>query len=76
MNNGRRISTDTVQAVAQAELMNNMVKEQIQEWKVGTEKFLNAKSNLISWADKKIPRGALFDLENKNEEFLRNFNIL
>lgn len=68
---GIPISTDTVQAVMQAELQTNVVvKEQIKEWKEGT------KMTDVIWKEKdEVHPSKLFELEDKNNEFLRTFNM-
>src|SRR5210317_1892045 len=73
---GIPISTDTVQAVTNAELQTDVVKEQMRQWKAGTSRFLDAKSTNIEVVPQDdIPQHMIFDLQNEDEEFLRGFNM-
>src|SRR6056300_2119734 len=72
---GIPISTDTVQAITQEELQTDVVKAQMNMWTEGTKKILDAKSSHVSWAKEEIPQSKVFDYENEEEDFLRNFNM-
>src|SRR5210317_309608 len=74
-NSGIPISTDTVQAITQEELQTDVVKAQMNMWTEGTKKILDAKSSHVSWAKEEIPQSKVFDYENEEEDFLRNFNM-
>ena len=73
---GIPISTDTVQAVTQAELQTDVLKDQVSVWKEGTRRVLEAKSTEVIWKPKdEVPPNKIFDLEDEDDEFLRNFNM-
>lgn len=73
---GIPISTDTVQAVTQAEQETEAVKDQMAKWKEAAARVLEAKTTDVVWRAKdEVPSSRLFDLESEDEEFQRNFNM-
>ena len=72
---GKPISTNTVQRVIEAEIQTDAVQGKMEEWKVGTLKILDAKSQHISWDQENILKKYLFDIEQEGEEFLCAFNM-
>src|SRR6056300_696374 len=74
---GIPISTDTVQAIPEAEQATEAVKEQMEAWKEGTTRVLDAKSSHVIWKNKdEVPQHMLFDLETEDDDFLKNFNMV
>ena len=48
----------------------------MEEWKTGTARFLDAKNTALTIdLEASIAPDMIFDLENEDEEFLRNFNM-
>ena len=73
---GIPVSTDTVQAVTQAELETDSVKDQMKQWKEGTARVLEAKSEVIVNPEEgEVNPQMLFDLETEDKEFLRGFDL-
>ena len=73
---GIPISSDTVQALTQAELMTDAVKEQQSQWADGTRRFFEAATVEVNWEGiDDFDPDLLFDLESEDDEFLRNINM-
>lgn len=72
---GIPISTNTVQSVTEAEKLTDKLKEQMTVWRAGVTKRFEAKSSEITWNNEPVPDHKLFSFEDKNEEFLRNYNM-
>ena len=71
---GRPISTDTVQAVTQAEMQTEVVKNQMEKWKEGTKDLLDTASSHVPWKGDEIPKRSIFDMEEEDEDFKASFN--
>ena len=71
---GIPISTDTVQAITEAELQMDVVKNKIKQWEDGTAHVFEAKTVDVTWDLNEIPPENIFDYDNEDEEFHRNFS--
>ena len=71
---GIPISTDTVQAITEAELQTDVVKRKIKQWEDGTAHVFEAKTVDVTWDLDEVRQENIFDYENEDEEFHRNFS--
>lgn len=72
---GIPISTDTVQAVTEAEKLTDEVKGQMSIWNEGVAQRFGAKSSEVTWNNEPVPSHKLFSFEEEDEEFLRHYNM-
>ncbi|CAJ1945328.1 unnamed protein product [Cylindrotheca closterium] len=73
---GIPISVDTVQMVTKAEQQTDSVNQQMQRWAADVSKIVDAKSTYINWGKEEIPHQMMFDFDNKDDKFMRNFDML
>ncbi|CAJ1933595.1 unnamed protein product [Cylindrotheca closterium] len=73
---GIPISVDTVQMVTNAEQQTDSVKQQMQRWTADVSKTVDAKSTYINWGKEDIPHQMMFDFDDEDDKFMRNFGML
>ncbi|CAJ1970258.1 unnamed protein product, partial [Cylindrotheca closterium] len=73
---GIPISVNTVQMVTNAEQQTDSIKQQMQRWTADVSKIVDAKSTYINWGKEDIPHQKMFDFDDEDDEFMRNFGML
>ncbi|CAJ1932244.1 unnamed protein product [Cylindrotheca closterium] len=62
--------------VTNAEQQTDSVKQQMQCWTADVSKIVDAKSTYINWGKEDIPHQMMFDFDDEDDEFMRNFGML